>query len=731
MNKHLFIWLGCIAFLLLLDPAPASATEIIPQQPEPAQIEVIKVEKNSITHEPDFMIVAGITRYTTLDSTFSVPINDYVADVLSIEISGAAFREAKQAQAVAIRNYIWNRAQFGNNSPIHPCVDTAYYGELNCDVTDSTLDQAFVPGNASDYDKAVVANTKNYVLVWNNEGTPTRIPSFTRYGRAHRGPFTDPAPNTNHEPYNMSVYDPIADLDTYNHLAPGKAGDGIGLAQEGAIFYNQGRHSYLNYSVPTWNTHQILAHYYTSAELLIRQDATSNVYQDTVWGDDRMNVVTHRSLTPATDGYYFTGSTINIEYSVQNTGVHTWAAGTQLSINWARKKAGAAWEFIDETLVPIQLAPGKTRINSTLALVIPTNLYAGSDYTYYLWWDLRMPDGLYISNTGWFEQLIPINIQKKPATPKPAPAPPTCPGRRPCPIQSPTVTITWPAVEHPDPLTYVWRNTANGSGGTTTATTVEVPLTAGTNTIEFLTYITDHPNVGSSWTPPNDAALVFYDPLAPHVTLTPQSSWTNASSVQLNWTATDPEIVTQQGQTEPGSGVVRYMLERQIDGGTWETLIDDQSSLNYTQTGLTNNTHYSFRLSVTDDAGNVTIQTRTISVDHTAPTSLLTVPVTDTTTTKTWLVVAWTGDDGIGSGIDFYSIDYRVPGQAWQPWRSQTYGTRALFQGQAYQTYELRIRAVDRAGNRETAHLIPDTRFTLGADSSGLTQLYLPRIQTP
>ena len=62
--------------------------------------------------------------------------------------------------------------------------------------------------------------------------------------------------------------------------------------------------------------------------------------------------------------------------------------------------------------------------------------------------------------------------------------------------------------------------------------------------------------------------------------------------------------------------------------------------------------------------------------------------------------VSWGGTDPGGSGIDYYDIQYRIPGYEWTQWLYYQDGTSAEFKGGANGvTYEFRARGVDTAGN--------------------------------
>jgi hypothetical protein len=62
--------------------------------------------------------------------------------------------------------------------------------------------------------------------------------------------------------------------------------------------------------------------------------------------------------------------------------------------------------------------------------------------------------------------------------------------------------------------------------------------------------------------------------------------------------------------------------------------------------------------------------------------------------------VTWSGTDSGGSGIDYYDVQYMIPGQGWQNWQMHTRDDSATFYGgQNGVTYEFRARGVDNAGN--------------------------------
>ncbi len=73
-------------------------------------------------------------------------------------------------------------------------------------------------------------------------------------------------------------------------------------------------------------------------------------------------------------------------------------------------------------------------------------------------------------------------------------------------------------------------------------------------------------------------------------------------------------------------------------------------------------------------------------------------------------VVSWNGTDDL-SGIAYYSIDSSTDGVNWETWIPKTTDNSSSFTGKDNQTYYFRSKAVDRAGNKEPDHPVPDTRI--------------------
>jgi len=74
--------------------------------------------------------------------------------------------------------------------------------------------------------------------------------------------------------------------------------------------------------------------------------------------------------------------------------------------------------------------------------------------------------------------------------------------------------------------------------------------------------------------------------------------------------------------------------------------------------------------------------------------------------------VEWNGTD-IGSGIDYYLVEYSIDGENWQTWLAESKETSATFTGVNNDKYYFRTRARDAVGNWERLHDTPDTNTTV------------------
>ena len=182
------------------------------------------------------------------------------------------------------------------------------------------------------------------------------------------------------------------------------------------------------------------------------------------------------------------------------------------------------------------------------------------------------------------------------------------------------------------------------------------------------------------------------DPQLKYVTLNGEVIWSDGIGGAEGWQRLEVPISLQAGENNLTLGL------RQLPGGEIkpvEVLWDSVSLKPLSELSLF----------VSDDTNTV----------ETVPpnSSVLELPAyTDNET----FTVSWNGTDDM-SGIAYYSIDSSTDGVNWETWISKTTNTSSDFTGKHNQTYYFRSQAVDRAGNEEPDHPVPDTqtKIYLGA----------------
>lgn len=160
--------------------------------------------------------------------------------------------------------------------------------------------------------------------------------------------------------------------------------------------------------------------------------------------------------------------------------------------------------------------------------------------------------------------------------------------------------------------------------------------------------------------------------------------------------------VSWSGEDQGSSGIAYYDVQYRVNGGEWiDWLLGvDFTSANYSdgQDGQL----YEFRARGVDHANNVEEfgepEAWTI-VDNKPPFSWINpLPAFAETSSFT---VSWIGNDGEGSGIHYYDVQYRVGNGPWTLWQQQTIATSASFTAMADGVYAFEVRAVDNSGLTE------------------------------
>lgn len=209
---------------------------------------------------------------------------------------------------------------------------------------------------------------------------------------------------------------------------------------------------------------------------------------------------------------------------------------------------------------------------------------------------------------------------------------------------------------------------------------------------------------------------VVTDDEPPVVTVNPLPPF-SSRNFTVSWSGTDPG----------SSGIACYDVQYRIDGGDW---VDWLTCVTETSAEFPNGEHgrlYEFRARGIDTVGNVEgyggVEAATV-VDIRPPTSQV-LPLPLFTLTPQF-VVRWAGDDGGGSGIQYYDIRYRLDGGPWVLWQQQTVATEALFVTTVDGLYEFEARAVDQRGLVEDFTGEPDTGTVVD-----VREPLLPRLHSP
>lgn len=228
-------------------------------------------------------------------------------------------------------------------------------------------------------------------------------------------------------------------------------------------------------------------------------------------------------------------------------------------------------------------------------------------------------------------------------------------------------------------------------------------------------------NVEAFPTVPNAATTV--DILPPTVTLQPLPPFTGGDTVQLNWNGSDS-----------ASGVRAYDLQFRFVNQNWNDLLVNTPQTAYSYLGA-NAQQLEFRVRAIDnanhasawDAANAQAST---TIDSVAPISCIIAISAEAGSTYR---IEWTGDDGRGSGIRAYDLQYRFNNGAWQPWQQQVNLTSAVFtptQGDG--SYFFAVRAVDAANNQGTYQESLGSVLQFGPGNtnpiSNTTVIYMPLI---
>lgn len=102
-------------------------------------------------------------------------------------------------------------------------------------------------------------------------------------------------------------------------------------------------------------------------------------------------------------------------------------------------------------------------------------------------------------------------------------------------------------------------------------------------------------NRGSSFGPFSTPSSTSIDVVAPVATLNQLPQYTTSTSFWVSWTGTD---------NLGGSGVASYNLQAQIDGGAWQTLLQNTPQTSFFVQNAQTGQQWGFRVQAVDNAGN-------------------------------------------------------------------------------------------------------------------------------
>ena len=198
-------------------------------------------------------------------------------------------------------------------------------------------------------------------------------------------------------------------------------------------------------------------------------------------------------------------------------------------------------------------------------------------------------------------------------------------------------------------------------------------------------------NVGG-W-PNNPQASTRVDSVAPNSVVNPLPQYTFSDSFTVSWSGLDPQ---------PGSGIARYEVQFQVNGGGWQPFRSDTTETSAVFTGAAAGSTYGFRVRALDWVANVepfSPQAQAWTTISGGDPVAEIVPFTSRVTQLPRFIVTWRGLPVPGTRIDSFDVQFRFNGGSWNPWLASFPDTSAEFiANQGDGVYEFRVRARDNAG---------------------------------
>lgn len=227
-----------------------------------------------------------------------------------------------------------------------------------------------------------------------------------------------------------------------------------------------------------------------------------------------------------------------------------------------------------------------------------------------------------------------------------------------------------------------------------TATTATSASFTGVNAgfYEFRVRAVDWAGNVQPW-PNNAQASTRVDSVPPNSVVNALPQFTFSDSFTVSWSGLDPQ---------PGSGIARYEVQVQVNGGGWQPFRSDTTETAAVFTNAQAGARYGFRVRALDWVGNVEPFSPYAQAETTIsggdPTAMI-VPFSSRVTQQAVFVVQWQGTPVPGTVIDSFDVQVRFNDGAWVPWLSAYPNQSAQFTAnQGDGVYEFRVRARDNAG---------------------------------
>lgn len=218
--------------------------------------------------------------------------------------------------------------------------------------------------------------------------------------------------------------------------------------------------------------------------------------------------------------------------------------------------------------------------------------------------------------------------------------------------------------------------------------------------------------------PAQTETLVDYG--VPTTQMTALPEWVNGPFI-LAWTGTD----LPQGAGLANSGIKHYDLEYNINATSWGGLAFSYPGQTYNFTPVDAQAYF-FRVRAVDNAGNVQpfVETQAqTKADLMAPSTWC---WAESGIDRPRFTLSWNGQDGIGSGIVSYDVQYRVDAGGWANLALATAQRSWTIEGRYGERYAFRLRARDLATNEGRWPDQPQCQAAVLRSSDLVATLHLP-----